>query len=180
MKNRFLDIIRKANEEKWCVRPYCTTCSAQEYRSSLKELSGPLGGGLANALEDVTPHELTSIPNWQDALLTAIIDLPISVQVEGVLKAWLLRIDPSSISFADYVIFKVVRALPKNSEVRSAWIQRCITLSLECEHISLTESLLLILKKEAFNYPEFISAAKHHAENSHQMKRVLLSSTLSH
>jgi hypothetical protein len=174
MKNDFLDIIRKANEEKWCLRPYCTACGAKEYRSSLHKLAGPLGGGLANAMEEVNPEDLASIPNWEDALLTAIIDLPISMQLEGVLMAWLTKVDHRSISFADYVLFKVIRALPKNSEIRGQWIQKCIALALECNDFSLIESLLLVLRHEALNCNELISAAKQHAQKSQQMRRVLL------
>ena len=66
MNNPLYDIIRKANEQKWCMTPYCTTCGAREYRKALKDLAGPLGGGLANALSDINPQDITSIPNWQD------------------------------------------------------------------------------------------------------------------
>lgn len=104
MSNPLLDIIKKAHEQKWCITPYCTTCGARDYRNALKELAGPLGGGLANALAEINPQDLTSIPNWQDALLVAIIDLPISLQTEGVLKAWLPK-TTDNIFFADFAVF---------------------------------------------------------------------------
>lgn len=80
MSNPLLDIIKKAHEQKWCTTPYCTTCGAHDYRNALKDLAVPLGGGLANALAEINPQNLTPIPNWQDAILVAIIDLPISLQ----------------------------------------------------------------------------------------------------
>jgi len=81
MSNPLYDIISKAHEQKWCVTPYCTTCGSSEYRNALKELSGPLGGRLADALADIDLQEISLLPNWQDALLVAIMDLPISQQV---------------------------------------------------------------------------------------------------
>jgi hypothetical protein len=103
MSNPLLDIIRKAREQKWCTTPFCTTCGALDYRKSLKELAGPIGGGLENALEEINPEDLASISDWQDAIVVAIMDLPISLQVEGVLKAWLPKA-PDNIRFADFVL----------------------------------------------------------------------------
>ncbi len=54
-----------------------------------KELSDPLGGGLADALADIDLQDISLLPAWKDVLLFAIMDLPISQQVEGVLNAWL-------------------------------------------------------------------------------------------
>jgi hypothetical protein len=64
MSNLLYDIIKKAHEQNWCMTPYCTTCGAREYRNLLKDLAGPLGSGLANALADINPHDIASIPNW--------------------------------------------------------------------------------------------------------------------
>jgi hypothetical protein len=51
--NPLLDIIREGRKRKGCMTPYCTTCGSLECRNKLKELAGPLGGPLRNALEDI-------------------------------------------------------------------------------------------------------------------------------
>jgi hypothetical protein len=172
MNNPLYDIIRKANEQKWCMTPYCTTCGSREYRKALKDLSGPLGGGLANALCDINFQEITSIPNWQNALLVAIIDLPISMQVGGVLKAWLEKTG-SNIFFIDLVLYKIVRHLPKDNETRNLWIDHCMSVALNTKDFSLVESLILVLRQDALDHSELISIAKEYAKTSAQMRRVL-------
>lgn len=172
MANPVLDIIKKAREQKWCTTPYCTTCGAHEYRNSLKNLAGPLGGGLANALAEINPQELFSIPDWQDALLVAIIDLPISLQVEGILKAWLLKAT-DNIIFADFALYKIVRYLPADNEIRNKWIENCMAMALSTKNFSLIESLMLVLQHNALNYPDLITIAKEYAKSSAQMRRVL-------
>ena len=89
MGNPFIDIIRAAHIHKWCTTPYCTACGARDYRQALRQLGGEFGGGLADALADLSPSELVKEYNWQNALLIAIMDLPFSLQFEGIIKAWL-------------------------------------------------------------------------------------------
>lgn len=172
MSNPLLDIIRKAQEQKWCVTPYCTTCGSREYRNSLKNLAGTLGGELANALADINPEELPSIQHWQDALLIAIIDLPISLQVEGVLKAWLPKAN-NNLFFADFALYKVVRQFPKDNETRNLWIGNCMATALNTKNFSLIESLILVLQQDTLNYPDLIAIATKYAKTSAQMRRVL-------
>ena len=173
MSNPLYDIIRKAHEQKMCMKPYCTTCGTHEYRNLLKDLAGPLGGGLANALADIKPQDLISIPNWQDALLVAIIDLPISMQVEGVLKAWLPN-TTDNIFFADFVVYEIVRNLSIDNETKNRWIKHCMTMALNTKDFSLVESLILVLRQDALNHSELIAIAKEYANTSAQMRRVLL------
>ena len=92
-------IIHKAHEQSWCVTPYCTTCGSSKYRNALQELSGPSGGGLVDALADIDLQEISLLPNWQDALIIAIMDLTISRQVEGVMITSQLRIDGNLLQF---------------------------------------------------------------------------------
>lgn len=172
MSNPLIDIIKKAREQKWCTTPYCTTCGSREYRNSLKDLAGSLGGGLANALAEINPHELISIPDWQDALRVAIIDLPISLQVEGVLKSWLPKIT-DNIFFADFALYKIVRYLPPDNEIRNKWIELCMSMALNTKNFSLIESLLLVLRHKALDHPDIILIATEYAKTSAQMRRAL-------
>ncbi|MBA3018706.1 MAG: hypothetical protein KKH20_05845, partial [Proteobacteria bacterium] len=73
--NPFIDLVRKASSLNWCMKPYCTTCGAMDFRSALQEVGGKLGGPLADALADVNLDELTSMPNWEDAIQIAVRDL---------------------------------------------------------------------------------------------------------
>jgi hypothetical protein len=173
MSNPLYDIIRKAHEQKLCMTPYCTTCGTHEYRNLLKDLAGPLGGGLADALADINPQDLISIPNWQDALLVAITDLPISLQVEGVLKAWLPK-TTDNIFLADFAVYEIVRYLPIGNETKNRWIEHCMVMALNTKDFSLIESLILVLRQDALNHSELIAIAKEHANTSEQMRRVLL------
>ena len=173
--NPLSDIISKAHEQKWCVTPYCTTCGSREYRNALQELSGPLGGGLANALADIDLQEISLLPNWQDALLVAIMDLPISQQVEGVLEAWLPKIS-DNIALADLILYKIVRYMRKDNAIRNNWIDRCIDIAINSRNFSLIESLLLVLRREAWNYRKLIAIAKEYSYSSAQMDRALRNS----
>ena len=48
--NLFLELVRQAAQQNWCVRPYCTTCGAMYFRSALRAAGGELGGPLLEAL----------------------------------------------------------------------------------------------------------------------------------
>ncbi|GEM_PF-2426707 len=173
--NPLYDIIRKAHEQNWCVTPYCTTCGSREYRNAIKELSGPLGGGLADALADIDLQEISLLPNWQDALLVAIMDLPISQQVDGVLEAWLPKMS-DHVAFADLILYKIVHYMRKDNVMRNNWIERCIDIAINSRNFSLIESLLLVLRREAWNYRKLIAIAKEYSYSSAQMDRALRNS----
>jgi len=172
MSNLLIDIIRTAHTHKWCTTPYCTTCGARDYRQALKKLGGELGGDLASALAELSPSEVTKEHSWQDALLVAIIDLPFSLQLEGVLKAWLPKLH-EDIDFSDFVLYKIVRYIPKENDIKKEWIDNCIVMAKANKNFSLIESLLLVLRKRSFEYPELIEIAKEYAKSSSQMRRVL-------
>ncbi len=175
MSNTVIDIIRTAHANKWCTTPYCTTCGAMVYRQALKKIGGDLGGGLANALAELNPSELTKEHNWQDAFLVAVIDLPFSTQLEGVLKAWLPKLH-NDIDFSDFVLYKIVRFISKENDIRNEWIDYCIVTAENNYHFSMTESLLLVLGKNILKYPVIVKIATEYAISSRQMRRVLQNS----
>ena len=122
--NPLLEVVQTARERNWCTKPRCTTCGAREYRQALAELSGPLGGGLVNALADLEPCDLVGIPDWQDPLLVAVMALPFRGQVHEVLGAWLPHL-AENIAFADFVLYRIVRWITPANPVRSRWIAGC-------------------------------------------------------
>src|SRR5208337_145435 len=107
----------------------------------------------------------------QNALLIAIFDLPLS-QIERVLNSWLSKWT-GHLSFIDFALYKIVRSLPKGNETRNRWIANCADLSLDTKNFSLTESLILVLREDALNYPDIIAIAEGYAKTSAQMRRVL-------
>jgi len=172
--NAFIEILKKANEQKWCVKQFCTTCGSRQFRDELQKLGEELGGPLADALSELVPRELMEIENWEDALFIAIYDLPIrGFVVEDLLKNWLSKLN-ENIYFADVILYKIVKLLPNTNEMRKEWIEKCIKLALEKKHFSLTESLILVLGRDGLNYAPLIEQAKEFAKTSEQMKRVLL------
>jgi len=173
MGNPFVQLVKKAHDLNWCTQPYCTTCGSFEYRNELKKLSGDLGGELSNALSDVDPNEITKIDNWRGALTIAFIDLPFSLQTEAILESWFSKIR-ANIDFTDLVLFKIVKYFPSEHQIRKKWISECINIALEKKYFSLVESLILVLGKDTFNYPELLELGKELAASSDQMKRVLL------
>ena len=173
--NPLYETIRKAHEQNWCLTPYCTTCGAHEYRNALRELSGSMGGGLADALADIDLQEISLLPNWQDALLVAIMDLSFSQQIEGVLDSWLPKIS-DHIVLADLILYKMVRYMRKDNATRNKWIECCIDIAINSRNFSLIESLLLVLRREAWNYRKLIAIAKEYSYSSAQMDRALRNS----
>ncbi len=173
MSNPFLQLVKKANDLNWCTQPYCTTCGSLEYRNQLKKLSGKLGGQLSNALSELDPNEITKIDNWRGALEIAFIDLPFSLQAEGLLESWFKSIR-ENIDFTDFVLFKIINCFPSENQIRKRWISECLNIALEKKYFSLVESLILVLGKDTLKYPELLELSKEFAASSNQMKRVLL------
>lgn len=131
-----------------------------------------MGGPLVKALEELDIDELTHEPNWQGGLLIAVIDLPTSMQIDGVLKAWLPKA-ARNIRFADYVLFKIAKYLPKRSDTRRTWIDNCLVMAVANKNFSLVESLILVLGQDAKNHPQLLEIATDYAKTSPQMRRVL-------
>jgi hypothetical protein len=93
-----------------------------EYRQALKKLAGDLGGPLADALTDIDIKEVTKLSNWQSALPIAVLDLPLSLQVESVLSTWIAKAGDEDIDFLDVILFHVIKNLPSNNSLRNQWI----------------------------------------------------------
>ncbi len=170
--NAFLGVLRRAVERNWCMRPYCTTCGAKEFRRALREVGGELGGPLANALADMRLDELTSLPGWDGALEIGVRELPLSGQVTSLLESWLIRAD-QNLRFLDFVLYKLVRRLPEGHLARTSWETKALSIATQTRDFSLVESLVLTLRDRAVAYVELMDVAKTFATRSTQMRRVL-------
>ena len=161
--------------ERWCVRPYCTTCGSTEFRRALGELGGPLGGPLTDALCALQPPDVMWFPDWPDALEVALRDLPLGVEV--VLGTWLGRVG-QVVRFDDVVLYRIVRHLRENSDLRTRWVETLVPVATKLNDFSLIESLILTLRGHASSYPSLVAAATALAEGSNQVGRVLRNSGL--
>jgi hypothetical protein len=170
--NPFIQILRKAEEKRWCMEPYCSTCGARDYRIALRDIGGKLGTPLVNVLAEIDRDELISFENWGDAVVIAVRDLPLPGQATALLESWLKRAD-QNIRFFDGVLYKLVRYMPESDPVRQKWIEKAVSLSVQTRDFSLVESLLLTLRERAVAYEQIIDIAREHAETSSQMRRVL-------
>jgi hypothetical protein len=62
--NRFLSLLERARQNRWCTRPLCTTCGATDFRRALRHLGGPDRAELANELANLDLTELEDVPAW--------------------------------------------------------------------------------------------------------------------
>jgi len=143
-----------------------------DFRSALQDLGGELGGPLADALADVDLDELTSMPNWEDAIQIAVRDLPLPGQATALLESWLERAH-QNLRFFDFVLYRLVRYLPVDHPVRLTWIAKGVSIAEETHDFSLIESLILTLRNNAPQYSQLMSLAIVFAKESKQMRRVL-------
>ena len=170
--NAFLELLRQAVARRWCMKPYCTTCGARDFRSALRQIGGPLGGPLAQALEDVDLDKLTSLPEWEGALEIAVLDIPLGDLAISLLESWLERAH-LNLRFFDLVLYRLVRGLPDKHPVREKWIAKAITLAVQTQDFSLVESLILTLRRKALAHDQLMDIAAGFAKESKQMQRVL-------
>ncbi len=141
-----------------------------EFRSALRELGGPLGGPLTGALSTLQPQDVMWFSDWADALEVALWDLPLGIDV--VLNAWLSRVG-QVVRFDDIVLYRVVRNLGENSDLRARWIEALVPVATNLSDFSLIESLILTLRRDSARYPMLLAAATALAPGSSQMQRVL-------
>ena len=172
MENKFINLLNKAYELKWCTRLYCTTCGSRVYRTELRKMAGELGGGLTKTLANIEPKEIVKLHNWEDALIIAFYELQFREQKEEVIRNWLPKIR-DSFRFTDWVLFKMVRSLPKMSRARIDWIDECIEIAQKHKHFSIAETLCMVLRKDIVNYSKLLELTKEIVKFSWQMNRVL-------
>ncbi len=168
MTNSLLQVIAEADRMNWCVRPWCTTCGARDIRSAVASITN-----LQSTLESVDLEKLTSYRNWSDALRVVAIDNRISLDWGHILLSW-LPFASEHVEFADHVLFYLVRELPCDRQVRDSWVNMCVDLALKTKHISLLESLVWLLGKNATKYDGLIENALEQSSNSSLLRKALV------
>ena len=161
--NAFLEILRKASQERWCVTPFCTTCGNRDYRAALRRMESDGSPRLAESLSNVNLVDLCRIPEWDDALRIALGEITDAAQMDEVLNAWLPAIK-QHVAVADVILFYFVRRgalfAPMSIEVLRMWVDACVDLACETHNESLVESLVYTLGRRVENAPELHRVVK--------------------
>ena len=139
----FPEAVRSAATNRWCVRPWCTTCANHEFRHALESIDDGTGERLTIELSCINLEDYVNISDWDDAIRVAFLRLPWPEQRERVLDAWLAYAD-APVCLLDVALFHIVRHLG-DCKVRRRWIAACIERALATRNGSLTESLLWTL-----------------------------------
>jgi|TARA_B100001971_G_scaffold185118_1_gene184205 Fe2+ transport system protein FeoA len=172
--NDFINIVRTAVENRYCITMGCTTCISHEYRTMLMEMGETTEESiikLTKALSGIDPQELRFVSEWRDALRIAYFDLPFYVR-SGILESWIKVLD-RSIDFTDYVTYYIIRYSSNENDEWKNWIKSSIELAKKEEHESLTESLIWCISRKINDYPEFFEYCKEYAANSKKVKVAL-------
>jgi len=166
--NRFLEILERGRDNKWCMNLHCTTCGATEFRSAIKQL----GEGLADELASLDLSAFTEMPHWDKSLRLVLDDIRKPELMDQVLTAWLPQLD-QHIRVADLILFYYVcrGALfaPMSIEVLQQWWDKCVDLAVQTGNESLVESLIYTIG-DYREYPELVVVVRDLA--AHGSKRV--------
>jgi hypothetical protein len=112
------------------------------------------------------------LPGWEGALEVAVRDLPIGSTVRTVLERWLTQVGRYP-RFDDVVLYRIVRCLPNGDSLRQAWVRAAIPVAVELRDTSLVETLLLLLRGKAIEFPELLAVGVELSNGSTQLQRVL-------
>lgn len=155
--NSFIETLRNANQQRWCVKPFCTTCGAQDFRAALRKLAGANGKGLVEALSSLDLSELRTLSEWDDAIRLALGEINQAPHMDEVLRAWLPHLQ-ENIALADVVLFYFVKRgalfAPMSVEILRVWIDACVKLAVETRNESLLESLVYTLGARVKSYAD--------------------------
>ena len=95
----FPELVLEAVTKNVCVKPFCTTCGALEFRRSLQTLRQ----SVQVCLRDIDIETLVQVQRWDEALRIAYGELSFDQQRE-VVQRWLEQAQ-LPLRFADVVVF---------------------------------------------------------------------------
>jgi hypothetical protein len=106
------DLIAHAEEEKWCVNPWFTTCGNRDFRRALEELSRKEPNNIAQLMAEHSPAHLQTFSNWTGSIEICFLYLTPGTHFHQVLDAWLPQIGENTIRFADNVLYRIIKNVP--------------------------------------------------------------------
>jgi hypothetical protein len=140
MPGTFPETVRQAATNRWCVRPWCTTCANHDFRDAIESIDDGSGEPLTSELSAIDLAKYITIPDWDDAVRVAFLHLRWPGQRERVLNAWLAQPD-APVRFLDVALYHIVRHYG-DCDLRRRWIATCVERALATRSGSLTESLI--------------------------------------
>jgi hypothetical protein len=156
----FLGLLAEAEQKEWCVRFFCTTCGARDFRTRLKNI-GPTA--LIEDLRKTNPYEILKHQGWTDALRITEHDFGITMDWDSILQSWLSEIQRSEsyeyITFLDYVLFHLLWHVPRQAETYKQWLDACVAAAISSRDPSLLESLIRVLGTDTATYPKLLETA---------------------
>lgn len=158
--NRFINIITKADDERWCTTPYCTTCGSHQYINELETTIKTVEfEDICNDLIKMDLIKLKSLPNW-DNCLTILFQL-INPFHNKILNKWseIKDLPLAIILFLDYYDIYNTEEL--------------LEIAYETESTSITIKLLKTLQGKAMYHSKFLKIANKLAENDKQITKLL-------
>ncbi len=171
MATTFPEIVTQAATNRWCVRPWCTTCANHDFRRALESLDDGTGERLTSELSSMSLADYVTIPDWDDAVRVAFLRLPWPGQRERILDAWLAQPD-APVRLIDVAFYHIVRHYG-DGELRRRWITTCIDRALATRNGSLTESLLWILGPGISSEPRLLELALQLADSYPPIRKPL-------
>ena len=177
MKNEFIELIKKAIANKWCIEPECTTCGSMEFRQQLKVMAGQDGEKLTEILAAMNIEELTSCHGWDRCIRQAYQFIRKPEQGDKILRCWLPELK-NNLRLGDVVIYYIIRKgilfSPMSMEVRNKWIDACATYAVEFKNSSLLETLLYTIGTDVKKYDGFYDVVKELSDSDPKLKKALL------
>ena len=172
----FEEIVGLAEQNRWCVQLYCSTCRSHRFREELRKLSEEYGGSIANVLCASNLDDLRMFTNWDDAVHVALNEINEASDMDKVLKTWIQGLN-SNIMLADLILYYFVRRgaifAPMSTAVLKEWTDECKKLAVNSKNESLLESLIFTLGKEIYDDQELMETIKTASKDSVKIQRAL-------
>lgn len=156
-------------------RPLCSLRAARAFRRALLAVEQDGDGRLAQALAATASEDWTRRRDWDSALRLALRTLRSNAARELVLEAWAGGIG-RQLRFDDEVAFQLLRRLPSDNRARRTWVHALVPLAIARRDVSLIETLLLVLRARAAEFPALLDVALACAPDAPSLRRALRSS----
>ncbi len=157
------------------ARPLGAITGARTFRRAMQAIESRGDGALARALADVSPDDLLQRRDWEMALRLALKVLKKNADLEVLLNAWSHRIG-AAIRFDEVVAYQLPRRLPSDNAARRQWVAALVPIAIVRRDVPLIETLLLVLRARAAEFPALLDVALACAAESAPLRRALRSS----
>lgn len=166
--NSVNQLIDQARINKWCTRAFCTTCGAQEFTTSIIEVSST-NPCFTQDLKECDFNSLTQLNDWTGSMVRVIRYAP-NIYFNEVFLYWLERKDINARIY-DNLFFYIVRHYG-NKDLVDLWIAKLIEISSEHEDESIVESILIHVKPKVKLYPDLTRLIQNRYTSNYKIMRL--------